>query len=201
MTTWKGTEASDVESTKGGLIARKASRHTVLCKQSSGAEQRPRGPKDHQCPEGCVYPSHLRAHPPSSAWLLSSLLLSRRGPPGLKHILISVWSWRSIYTILSKTEKVMKWCLMERYVFWFLQCTPPQSLVHSNSLWLLKYFIYVFIWLHQVLVAACGISFPLGLNLGPLLWECKVLETGPPGKSPFQFFSLIFFEAKNILSK
>ena len=150
--TWKGTGASDADSMKGGIIVRKASTHMVLCKQSAGAEQRPKGPKDHQCPERCIPPSHLRACPPSSAWLLSSLLLSRRGPQDLKHILISVWSWRSIYTISSKTEKVMKWCLMERYVFWFLQCPPRPSLVHSNSLWFLKIF-YLCIYL-----AAPGLS-------------------------------------------
>ena len=32
---------------------------------------------------------------------------------------------------------------------------------------------------------ACGIQFPnQGLNLGPLHWECGVLTTAPPGKSP-----------------
>ena len=37
----------------------------------------------------------------------------------------------------------------------------------------------------ELLVAACGIYFPnQGLNLGPLHWECRVLATGPPGKSP-----------------
>ena len=42
---------------------------------------------------------------------------------------------------------------------------------------------YVFIWLHQVLVTACGISFPdQGLNPGSLHWELRVLTTGPPGK-------------------
>ena len=38
----------------------------------------------------------------------------------------------------------------------------------------------------EFLVVACGIQFPdLGLNLGPLHWEPRVLATGPPGKSPF----------------
>ena len=33
----------------------------------------------------------------------------------------------------------------------------------------------------EFLVAACGISFPdQGSNPGPLLWECRVLATGPP---------------------
>ena len=74
---------------------------------------------------------------------------------------------------------------------------------------------YLFIWLHQVLVVAlqglqslfqhsgslvvtcellvvaCGISFPdQGWNLGPHHWEREVLATGPSGKSltPFFFF-------------
>ena len=43
---------------------------------------------------------------------------------------------------------------------------------------------YVFIWLHCLLVAACGIKFlDQGLNLGPLCWEGKVLASGPPGRS------------------
>ena len=66
--------------------------------------------------------------------------------------------------------------------------------------------IYLFIWLHQVLiaacgifslhcsiqdflVAACGIQFPdQGLNRGPLHYECRVLAAGPPGKSLFLSF-------------
>ena len=49
----------------------------------------------------------------------------------------------------------------------------------------------LFIWLCQVLAAACGIQFPVqGSNLGPLLWEHRVLATGPPGKSPE--FRLLF---------
>ena len=36
----------------------------------------------------------------------------------------------------------------------------------------------------KLLLATCGTYFPdQGLNLGPLLWECGVLATGPPGKS------------------
>ena len=37
----------------------------------------------------------------------------------------------------------------------------------------------------DLLVAACGISFPAqGSHLGPLLWERGALTTGPPEKSP-----------------
>ena len=50
------------------------------------------------------------------------------------------------------------------------------------------FFIYFFIWLPQVLFAACGIQFPdQGLNLGPLYWEHRVLATGPSGKSSIYF--------------
>ena len=41
----------------------------------------------------------------------------------------------------------------------------------------------------ELLVAACGIFFPdQGWNPGPLPWECRVLATGPPGKSLILFF-------------
>ena len=57
--------------------------------------------------------------------------------------------------------------------------------------------VYLFIWLHQVLVVSCGIfavaragssSLNQGSNPGPLRWECGVLATGPPGKSCFSSF-------------
>ena len=72
------------------------------------------------------------------------------------------------------------------------------SIVSIGVLWLLKliwfyslFFLNLFIWLHWVLVAACellvaayDIKFPdQGLNPGPMLWEHRVLATGPPGKS------------------
>ena len=70
-------------------------------------------------------------------------------------------------------------------------------------------YIYIFIWLQQVLVAsfntwnlpcnmqvhkgsivvACGIQFPdQGLNLGPMHWEYGVLASGPQWKSPNQTY-------------
>ena len=48
----------------------------------------------------------------------------------------------------------------------------------------------LFIWLHWVLVAACGIWFPdQGLNLRLQHWELRVLTTGQPGKSSSAAFS------------
>ena len=36
----------------------------------------------------------------------------------------------------------------------------------------------------EFLVATCGIYFPdHELNSGPLIWEHRILATGPPGKS------------------
>ena len=52
---------------------------------------------------------------------------------------------------------------------------PRSSLQHAGS----------FVVACKELVAACGIQFPdQGLNLGPLLWQHRVLATGPPGKCP-----------------
>ena len=40
------------------------------------------------------------------------------------------------------------------------------------------------LWHAGSIVAACTIQFPdQGSNPGPLHWECRVLPTGPPGKS------------------
>ena len=48
----------------------------------------------------------------------------------------------------------------------------------------IKNFIYLLIWLHWLLAVACGAYFPdQGLNPAPLNWNCRVLVTGPPGKS------------------
>ena len=42
----------------------------------------------------------------------------------------------------------------------------------------------LFIWLCWVLVVACGVELAdQGWNLSPVHWECRVLATGPPGKS------------------
>lgn len=51
----------------------------------------------------------------------------------------------------------------------------------------------IFIWLQQVLVAACGIYFPeQQLNPGCLHWECGVLAIWPLGKSPVYLFLGVF---------
>ena len=64
---------------------------------------------------------------------------------------------------------------------------------HAGPLWghhFYLFFFLIFIWLHWVLVVACRI-FDLccvlqeqGSNPGPLYWDCGVLATGPPSKSP-----------------
>ena len=58
--------------------------------------------------------------------------------------------------------------------------------------WLGYFFFKIFVWLccvlvvaFKLLVVACGIQFPdQGLIPSSLYWECGVLVTGPPGKSP-----------------
>ena len=42
----------------------------------------------------------------------------------------------------------------------------------------------IFLWHVESLAGVCGISFPdQGLKPRPLQWDCRVLATGPPGKS------------------
>ena len=65
---------------------------------------------------------------------------------------------------------------------------PPGKLVfQSNKLFFKKKkikFIYLFIWLHQILVIVCGIySLTRNRIQAPSIWKCGVLATGPPGKS------------------
>ena len=73
-----------------------------------------------------------------------------------------------------------------------------QQFISCFISWLLLIFL-IFIWLHQVFVEICKIlncrirvlscsMWDLvpwsGVNLGPLHWERRVLDTGPPWKSP-----------------
>ena len=44
--------------------------------------------------------------------------------------------------------------------------------------------VYLCIWLHRVLIVACGILVPRsGMEPGALHWELRVSATGRPGKS------------------
>ena len=66
------------------------------------------------------------------------------------------------------------------------QGVPSHFLIFKENIYL-----YLFIWLCWVLVAACGIKFPdQGLNLGSLCWEHGVLATGSPGNSTFKKFNI-----------
>ena len=74
------------------------------------------------------------------------------------------------------------------YLFWLLQV-----LVVARG-------TFIVAWGNPQLWHACGIQFPdQGSNWGPLHWECGVLPTGPPGKSPSSdllMFNYIFFFSK-----
>ena len=104
----------------------------------------------------------------------------------IKHRLINFWSslFKNFNHIVNLPCCVSFKCLTK----WF-----------RNTYAFFKKKIYltvsVFVAAWGSLVAACGIQFPdQRLNLHPLHWECWVLSTGPPGKSPyvlfFRFFSI-----------
>ena len=57
-------------------------------------------------------------------------------------------------------------------------------LVQALSLFFFKSILKIlFIWLHRILVVACGLKFPdQRLNSDTLHWELRVLATVTPGK-------------------
>ena len=56
------------------------------------------------------------------------------------------------------------------------------EIIHDTAFF--NIYFYLFTWLGEVLVVACGIWFPdQGSNPGSLHWECGVPATGAPGKS------------------
>ena len=71
---------------------------------------------------------------------------------------------------------------LECFAQWRAWNEPLIAIRHSSCHFLKE--DYLFIWLHGVLVASCGLWFPdQGSNPGPLHWELRGLATGPQGKS------------------
>ena len=53
-----------------------------------------------------------------------------------------------------------------------------------------------------IFAVACGVHFPdLGLNLGPLHWECGVSTIGPLGRSPSILFMRLNFPPRDQVAK
>ena len=77
-------------------------------------------------------------------------------------------------------------CLPRAYSPWPLGYSPLAFLSSFFYIWLLQVLLAAHgIFSCKLLVAACGIWFSdQGSNLVPLHWECGLLATGPPGKSP-----------------
>ena len=68
-------------------------------------------------------------------------------------------------------ENIILYC----WVLYSLLTSKYLVSVHHGSKFFVLKNVYLFIWLHWVLVATCGISFPdQGLNPGPLHWEPDV---------------------------
>ena len=70
----------------------------------------------------------------------------------------------------------------------------PSSFSFSLFLFFFNIYFYLFIWLHRVLVVACGIQFPNeDQTQGPSIESSRVLAAGPPGEplSLFLFLSRV----------
>ena len=87
-----------------------------------------------------------------------------------------------------------EWCLVRTPPLPtpLISCQYPALSCLGDFIHVLPLKKYLFIWLYEVLVAACrllvaacGIQFPdQALNLGPLHWQHEASATGAPGKSP-----------------
>ena len=74
-----------------------------------------------------------------------------------------------------------------------LQLEPLMVKFLKWQIWHTFFIIFYFLTMPQ----ACGIQFPdQGMNLHPLHWKCRVVTTGPLGKS-FAFFILEYHKQKN----
>ena len=83
-----------------------------------------------------------------------------------------------------------RWSVIHLRLQFFSQVEWITMQGHCEAIIFIFFFFLIFIWLHWVLVVACRI-FDLccvlqeqGSNPGPLYWDCGVLATGPPSKSP-----------------
>ena len=104
--------------------------------------------------------------------------------PSSHSSLVLEWCWRSWLHFQGLCFPLP--CLNPAWIFTAKISHVTQCLLMEPVCKFWKQFkkMYLFIWLHQVLVAACGVYFPdKGSNSGPLYWEHWVLATGPSGKS------------------
>ena len=114
------------------------------------------------------------------------------------------------YTCDVSSPSITPFALHGCHISWFrvqLRCprTSPSNsawthlshavmLHHLFPSWCLSLIVYLFIWLLQVIVAACGIQFPdQGSNPGPSHWELGVLATRPPWKSRVYHSEIILY--------
>ena len=77
--------------------------------------------------------------------------------------------------------------VFKKYLFLFIWLC--QILVSARSIFdLCRGMPVLLVVAFEFLVAAVGLKFPdQGLNLGPLNWERGVAVTGPQGRSPYWF--------------
>ena len=78
-------------------------------------------------------------------------------------------------------------------IYLFIYLAVPGLSCSTQDLFQLQH-VESLVVAHGLLVVACGIQFPdQGWNPGSLHWEREVLATGPPGKSPAEFISVLIF--------
>ena len=123
---------------------------------------------------------------------ISSLVAqSVKSPPTMRETWVQSLGWEDpLEKEMATHSSILAWRILLSEEPGELQSEGSQRVGHD---WVTNTFT---LWLHQVLVVACGIfscniqtlscsmSPDQGLNPGPLHWEHRVLATGPPGESP-----------------
>ena len=103
-----------------------------------------------------------------------------------------------ILVIVSQQQlKSVSSFLWRQSIHWWVNCNyliilPLMDIYIISSLYPSNFFFsFFFFWLH---CTACGIlvSGP-GIEPAPLHWQCRVLITGPPGKTLLQQFLSCFY--------
>ena len=75
--------------------------------------------------------------------------------------------------------------LLPAIIYIFFNLTAPGLICGTSDLQSLLQDVGSLVVACELLVAACVTQFPnQGSNLGPLHWECGILATVSPGKSP-----------------
>ena len=109
-------------------------------------------------------------------------------------------SWLSLLKILQCTLKEKRKRLLPITLYFLPTLSPCLTILNFIYIYILTYF-YLYIWLHRVLVVACGIQFPnKGSNPGTLGLRDESLSHWTTRGVP-QFYIFIYLVFNNLTTR